>query len=410
MTTKPAAAPPEFNQLSTAERDRRWQRIRQEMASKGVDCLLLNGNSGRWNEMNANIRYVCDYADPLSGTCYAIFPGSGEGTLVTQMTTKRSVYRMSWFRDIRGLSTVNLPRIVEERLTELNLAGGTLGLVGMVFRQDENIGLPWNMLDAIRKRLPGLKIVDVTDIFFEMRSVKSAEEIGCLEQSARLVDIGFEAHRSAYRPGITEREYYSAIVHAMDAAGAEPPTFLLMESGKLFGPWLSQDPIPSSRTLEQGDYIVSETSPKWAGYQAQGLQCVVLGKPTSEMKELVKYGAEVWHKCTAQIRPGNTLETVVHAADDVITKARARLGPLAETLHPHCSYAGLGGPDPAARPAVIQPNQAFMPEIGPSGGRQSPQPPWRMNGGYLIVSTNDQPRHFDGKYPIEARLLTALDV
>ncbi len=399
----------EFNQLSTVERDRRWQRIREEMSKRGADCLLLNGNSGRWNEMNANIRYVCGYADPLSGTCYALFPGAGEGTLVTQMTIKRSAYRMSWFKDIRGLSTVNLPQIVEERLTELNLAGGTLGLVGIIFRQDENIGLPWNMLEAIKKRLPRLKVVDVTDLFFELRSVKSGEEIACLEQSARLVDIGFEAHRSAYRPGITEREYYSAIVHAMDSAGAEPPTFLLMESGKLFGPWPTQDPIPSSRALEAGDYIVSETSPKWAGYQAQGLQCVVLGKPTFEMKELVKYGAEIWNKCTEQIRPGNTVETVANAAADVIEKARARLGPLAETLPLHCSYAGLGGPDPEARPAVIQPNQAFMPEIGPSGGRQSPQPPWRMNGGYLIVSTRDQPRHFYGKYPIEERLLSALD-
>ena len=64
----------EFNQVSAAERNRRWTRIRDEMAKRGVDCLLLNGNSGRWNEMNANIRYVCGYADPLSGTCYACFP------------------------------------------------------------------------------------------------------------------------------------------------------------------------------------------------------------------------------------------------------------------------------------------------------------------------------------------------
>src|SRR5215813_1771694 len=78
----------EFTQVSPAERDRRWMRIRAEMARRGVDCLLLNGNSGRWNEMNANIRYVAGYADPLSGTCYALFPLTGTGTLVTQMTGK----------------------------------------------------------------------------------------------------------------------------------------------------------------------------------------------------------------------------------------------------------------------------------------------------------------------------------
>jgi len=399
----------DFITLPTSERDLRWQRIRREMSRRGVDCLLLNGNSGRWNEMNANIRYVCDYADPLSGTCYALFPGSGEGTLVTQMTLKRSATRMSWFKDIRSAATGNLPQIVEERLAALDLAGGTLGLVGMIFRQDENIGLPWNLLEAIRKRLPRLRIVDVTDLFFELRSVKSAAEIDCLAESARLVDIGFEAHLTAWRPGITEREYYAAVVHAMDAAGAEPPTFLLLESGKLFGPWLSQDPIPSGRVLERGDYIVSETSPKWAGYQAQGLQCIVLDTPTPEMNELVKYGAEIWHRCTDRLRPGNTLDQVVHAADDIIEKARAKLGPLADTLHLHVAYAGLGGPDPLARPAEIQPGQAFMPEIGPMGGRlKTAPPPFRINGGYLVVSTDGAPRHFFGKHPIERRLMAAV--
>ena len=81
----------EFNQVSLSERDRRWTRIREEMARRGVDCLLLNGNSGRWNEMNTNIRYLTGYADPLSGTCYAFFPMSGTGTYVTQMTGKRSL-------------------------------------------------------------------------------------------------------------------------------------------------------------------------------------------------------------------------------------------------------------------------------------------------------------------------------
>src|SRR5262249_30763078 len=156
--------------------------------------------------------------------------------------------------------------------------------------------------EEIKKRLPNLRIVDVTDLFFELRTVKSDEEIRCLERSAEIADVGFEAHIRGYRSGMTEREYYAAVVHAMDAAGAEPPTFLLLESGPLFQTWLTQDPIPSNRVLNRGDYIVSEVSPKFAGYQAQSLQCVVLNTPTAEMQELVKYGVEVWHRFTDLIR------------------------------------------------------------------------------------------------------------
>lgn len=400
--------PAEFHHLSDGERDRRWQRIRDEMARRGVDCLLFNGNSGRWNEMSANIRYVAGYADPLSGTSYALFPASGDGTLVTQMTGKRSLYTLAWFPDLRVGQTAELPEIVEERLRDLGLTHGTLGLAGMIFRHRENVGLPWNLLEAIKGRLPNLKIVDVTDLMFELRSVKSDEEIRALERSAALADVGFEAHRSCYRPGMLEREYYAAIVHAMDAAGAEPPTFLLLESGPLAGPWLTQDPIPSNRVLERGDYVVSEASPKWAGYQAQSLQCVVLDTPTAEMRELVKYGVEVWQRVTDRIRPGATVAQIEQSANDLIERARARLGAAAGALAPHVSYAGLGGPDPFARPWEIQPNQAFMVEIGPFGGRANPRPPWRMNGGYCLVSTDGAPRHLRGPHPIEERLLTEI--
>ena len=83
MASTPTATP-EFYHLSEAERDRRWRTIRAEMGRRGVDCLLVVGNSGRWNEMHANIRYVCDYADNLSGIGYLIFPREGEGTLLVQ--------------------------------------------------------------------------------------------------------------------------------------------------------------------------------------------------------------------------------------------------------------------------------------------------------------------------------------
>jgi Xaa-Pro aminopeptidase len=395
----------EFNQVSAQERDRRWACIRQKMSDYGVDCLLLNGNSGRWNEMNANMRYVTGYADPLSGTCYALFPATGAGTLVTQMTGKRSLHTLSWFSDIRVGASVRLAEIVEERLTDLGLTRGTLGLAGICFRSRESIGLPWNLLEEIKRRLPNLQIKDVTEIFFELRTVKSEEELWCLEQSALIADKGFEAHLHSWRPGITEREYASEIVNAMNKTGAEPPTFLLLESGPL-GTWLTQDPLPSNRVIEPGDYVVSELSPKYAGYQAQSLQCAVFGKPRPEMFELVKWGVEVWERITDKLRPGNTIEMAENSAGDIIDRCRAKMGEVwANALIPHCSFAGLGGPDPFPRPLEIQPNQAFMGEIGPYGGKGDPRPWWRMNGGYCLLSTEGAPRHLCGKYPIQDRLM-----
>src|SRR5262249_42368902 len=160
------------------------------------------------------------------------------------------------------------------------------------------------------------------------------EEIECLVKSAKLVDIGYQAHVDLARPGVTERELYAGIVHAMDAAGAEPPTFLLLSSGPM--PGVEQqtgDPIPSNRILQPGDVISTETSPKWLGYQAQGLQCLVLGQPSPEMTELAKYAAEVFHLTADQLRPGNVWQEAEHAGAQVIERARSSsLGNLADGL------------------------------------------------------------------------------
>jgi hypothetical protein len=50
-----------------------------------------------------------------------------------------------------------------------------------------------------------------------------------------------------------------------------------------------------------------------------------------------------------------------------------------------------------------------MVEIGPFGDRADPRPPWRMNGGYCLISTDSAPRHLNGAYSIEQRLLFAIE-
>ena len=399
----------EFNTISPSERDHRWHRIRTMMTQRGIDWLLVSGNSGRWNEMNANVRYLCGYADPLSGICYALFPLAGEGTLITQMPAKRSLKAVTWFQDIRARSTADADKIIVERLRAEGFEKGTIGLAGPTFGARESIGLPWQLYQAMASALPNVKMIDASDLFFELRSIKSAKEIRCMERSAEIADVGLEAHITGFRHGMTERAYYAAITHAVDCAGAEPPTFLLLESGPLGGKWPTQDPLPSNRILAKGDYVVSEVSPKFAGYQAQSLQCVVIGRAPDEMLELAKYGVEIWDKVAENLLPGRILADVLKTADPIMARAQQKFGAKAAALTPHLSYAGLGGPDTSARPAEIRPHQAFMGEIGPQGGHGKPAPPWRINGGYCLITTDGAPRHLHGKYPIDKRLVIEID-
>lgn len=44
--------------LSLAERDRRYQNVRERMAQEGLDVLLLPANHSRWEQMMADSRYL----------------------------------------------------------------------------------------------------------------------------------------------------------------------------------------------------------------------------------------------------------------------------------------------------------------------------------------------------------------
>lgn len=392
--------PEDFPQVSRGERDRRWAAIRREMSWKGIDCLLVVGSSARWNEMHGNIRYLTNYADPLSTMSYAIFPAHGDGTLIVQMTVKRSLLAQSWLSDVRPRATANVPEILAERVTALGMQRGTLGLVAMPYGEDERICIPYTIRDRIRETLPQLRLVDASDMFVALRSVKSEEEIGCLEKSAALCDLAFRKHLELIHPGMRERELAASLVEAVEAEGADPPTLVLLNSGPMPREELMGDPFFSGRILRGGDVVTSEIGPKWAGYQAQSMQCVSLGPPGRKLQELAKYGIEVFHKVVDRLRPGNSAGEAAGAGDDVIARAEEKLGAeLARGLRPLIHESGFGGPDPTPRPWTIQANQAFMVEIGP--GQTAPQ---HVYVGSCYIVTPSGPRLL-GKVPPGKKIL-----
>ena len=76
----------ELPRLSLRERDRRWAAVRNEMAARDLDCLVLWGWPLMWDFCIANARYLC----PIGGNAefnVLVFPREGEPTSFVQMPT-----------------------------------------------------------------------------------------------------------------------------------------------------------------------------------------------------------------------------------------------------------------------------------------------------------------------------------
>ncbi len=86
-------------------------------------------------------------------------------------------------------------------------------------------------MKAIQDAFPQAKIVNATEMMQEIRAVKSAEEVSMLERSAAIVEKTIEAMVENANPGVSEKELYGAMVHAMLANGGELPTLFFLSAG-----------------------------------------------------------------------------------------------------------------------------------------------------------------------------------
>ncbi|MGI0091525.1 MAG: M24 family metallopeptidase [Nitrososphaerales archaeon] len=360
----------EFVGCSERERKRRYSRIRRKMEERGLDCLIVTGYSGRWNEMNGNLRYITNYADNLSTVSYALFPLAGEPIYIIQMDAKRSNLELSWIKDIRYRATSSASKILVDGIRNLNRSGGHIGLVGASYWNNEIVRMPYDIYLDIIRELPRAKIEDATDIFTEMRQVKSLEELNLIRKSAKLCDDVFQELPRITHAGMREYEWFAKIHEMIYANGGEHPTFLIGASGRMPANdprLLRNDPLYSSRRISRDDVIISEIGPKTGGYMAQTLQMLSIGKPIRKIVEITEFAAELFPKIAKRLRPGSKLVEITSHAK-ILAESERSLGACAQSFVPALHFVGFGGPDPTTEPIgeiTARPGMVLMIELGP---------------------------------------------
>ena len=256
------------------------QIVRAEMAKPGIDVLLLPANTGRWEQLQGDSRYLTTIGG-FATEVFTVFPREGD---VTAYIFNRAAWwkqAQKWVTDVRdGRNRWGQNAI--ERITELGLQKGTIGISGFagLFRAPEGI-IPYSSVKAIQDAFPQAKIVNATEMMQEIRAVKSAEEVSMLERSAAIMEKTIEAMVENANPGVSEKELYGAMVHAMLANGGELPTLFFLSAG----PGISNSSfVPTDYRIQKGDRLINEIEAKYAGYAAQAVCPVVIGQPTTSIK------------------------------------------------------------------------------------------------------------------------------
>ncbi len=264
----------------------RISKIREHMKKIGLDAILVYGDEYR----KESLRYVSNYW-PIFERGAMLMGIDTEPIVLCAPEGEKVAEEMSVWPDIRLVPDFLCVTVADEidyplanytsfksLSQELNQAKkiSKLGVVGMD-------AMPAALLNTISESF-ACDIVDANSILFELRKVKSANEIACLREAARIADLAFKAMMEADLIGKTER--YAAGIAEGEARkhGAEAVIFTVFGSGKRSDTIVGR---PTNKIINDGDMIMCALAIQYEGYVATCEAPFAVGRMSDETRRVI---------------------------------------------------------------------------------------------------------------------------
>lgn len=322
--------------LTLSERDRRWRLLREMMRRNDVECLLVPP---------APVRYPADtyFTNDLPGSA-VILPLEGEPVAIQRGASVAGSWlqaqewgEATWIEDMRF--GPRAPTIVEV-LKERGLAESRIGTIGIL--SGPNL-LPYGwtpqpMWEYIRTELPNATFVDVLNDFTSIWLVKSEEELTLFRHASQLAEQACQVMLDVTKPGVSEVDIYSAVLHEFHRHGASMAHDLFVHSGPDNLSWDAPRWLyrtQPARVVQNGDMVLAEMMPAVGGLEAQAQMCIAVGDVAEPFHRAAEVARESYERGLAAIRPGVRFGDVADAMNEPLVRAGAwHLTPLIHSLTP----------------------------------------------------------------------------
>lgn len=321
--------------ISTAELERRWTAVRQAMAARRIDVLVLQANND-W--MGGYVKYFTDVPATNGYPVTVVFPRDDRMTVIAQgplgvareLPPEGDGVRRGTARFVGSPSYASCPYTADYdgRLAEQALerhAGGRIGLVG-------TMSMSLATGDYLRRTLTRASFVDASDLVDHIKARKSPEELAAIRRTALLQDTAMAATFAAIRPGMRELEVAAIAEHVGHDHGSEQGLFLA-GSGPVGTAAVFANRYQQNRVLREGDQftLLIENNGPGGFYTELGRTCV-LGKASQEMKDELGFVLEAQQFTLDLMRPGAKCSEIF-AEYNAFMRRRGR--PEEKRLHAH---------------------------------------------------------------------------
>ena len=157
---------------------------------------------------------------------------------------------------------------------------------------------------CLQAAAPDMQVCDMATLAYQLRSVKTPDEIEKMRVAARAVSAGMKAAFEAARPGVAETDVLAEAEYAMAKAGSMGSSFRMQVLTK--SRQMECHPYASHAIIEDNGPVVIHLGASSEGYVAKMCRTVFLGNPAPESVKLYET-LVACQKATAEyIRPGVT--------------------------------------------------------------------------------------------------------
>lgn len=289
--------------FSQAEYDQRLAKLREGMATAGIDVLCCSSPE--------NLYYFTGYQTfGFTGYQLLVIPASGSPFLILRFLESLLAARYGCVAEVLTWDDTDDPvALTIDALRTRKLLGARIGIEENAYFLQV---VTWKKLAAgIPHLLDGSGLVEA------VRATKSPQELAYMKEAARLTDLGMQAAADEIRGGANENDVAAAAFDAMTRAGAE---------------YLARDPIVTSgdragiphtsymrRKIEPGDTVLLEFSGVFMRYYGPLMRSALVGSD-AEIERLSDICVEALDAAIAAIRPGATSGEVDAAARSIIER------------------------------------------------------------------------------------------
>jgi Xaa-Pro aminopeptidase len=287
--------------FSKAEYERRFASLRAAMGERGLDCLVVYGTQMFFGTDPGapNLIYLSAYAPGLQG--YVVFPREGAPMMAIYVASHlANARRLSIVADVRA--GTDLPGLVRNRIDELGLAKGRIGIVGNFAWSKSTV--PVEHYELLKARLPDARFDFVTEWYEERRLAKSDEEIEFMQAGAAICDHAFDAFRRMAAPGVSDVALHNEALRVVHAQGGRI-AFGHVGSTPMRDPSMNYPDFYSpNRVLQRGDALMTELTGGYGGYFGKLYTTSFIGPPTPEYRLMFELAADRYRQLLGAIKAG----------------------------------------------------------------------------------------------------------